>query len=403
MLDQVPSVPVSELKEILDRGGMPQSARLAGLGLLRRLSGPVRVAILGLPGSGKTSLVNMLVGAPLIPDDPAIPTLHLSYGKPPRLTATLTDGELTAIADLSFKRLAGLSAQSAQIDIPAPLLQHFSLSDYVLPTDPPAQHEVLEQALRRSDIVLWCSEGYSQQDQALWSGVPDVVKDHAYLVLTKADKAAATGSLGQLMQVVGPVASQDFHSVFPLAALQGLAACKGGKPADMEKWTNSGAATLVRSLRDHAASGRREDIDFADVFISRYGAKPSGRAAAVAPALAQPAPLPHRVALPPDAAEHCARAVTHLIGSAGQFAPLIRIGDDEAQSTILSQCVRVVEELADLVAPLENSNDNSVVDDINEAVEMITLLQLEGGAGPASDALALLAQLKDELEDQLAA
>ena len=398
MTSRSDTVSTADLREILDRGGMPQNARLAGLGLLRRLSGPVRVIVLGMPDSGKSSLVNMLIGAPLIPTGTRLPSLHLIFGETPRLTATLTDGDLVPVAGLSFTGLSQMAAQFAQIEVPAPFLQHLSLSEISMPLEAEAQKETVDQALRRADIVLWCSEGFTDRDREIWSGVPDETKDHAYLVLTNADKATADGSLARRMQVLAPVVEREFHSIYPVAALQGLAARHAGQPVQTRNWEDSGGAALVRSILEHAESGRLEDIGFANIFLSRYGTENQPAAPDPQPAAAQQSRAPSQPAV-----EFCGQAVTHLVGSAGQFAPLIRNPTPEADADILAQCVRVVEELVDLAAPLERSNDNAVVDDIHEAVEMITLLQLEGGAGPAADALALLAQIKDELEDVLAA
>lgn len=392
--------PIRGLRDTLDGGGLPQQARLTGLTLLRRLSGPVRVAVLGRKGAGKSSVINMLIGAPLIPPGVDLPTLSIAYGPRPRVIAAMPDGELTACDGLDLSRLAALGAQSAQIEAPIPFARHVTLTEPAMPAEPAAQKDALEQALRRADICLWCSNGFGAEDQALWHAMPDANKDHGFLVLTGADRLAARGQLGDYMQALAPVVAQEFHSLYPVATRQALTAWKGGRLTDPQVWSASGGAALANSITAHAGRGRREDLDTAALFVARYG-QPARIADAVE--ITPPTRPKSKQIITGNAAEYCARAVTLLVGSAGRIAPLTNQPGRDGQAAILTQCVQVVEELTDLFAPLAPSNDAGVVDDVQEATEMITLLHLEGGAGPAADALALLAQLKSEFEDFLAA
>lgn len=388
---------IARLKALLETGGLAQKSRLDGLAMLRRLSGPVRVFVLGRDGAGKSSVINMLLGVPMIPSGIALPPITVSFGPEPRITLTDAGGDLVDYPDMNLSSLEGSDAQMIHVEAPVPILEHITLIEPV--TSPADWPEFLAQLERRCDICLWCSRGFGDQARALWAQVPEAVKDHGFLVLTKADATAEAGQLDALMQVLAPVAAEEFHSIYPVAALQALAACQGGRITDPAAWAASGGAALAKAISDHAAAGRREDLDAADLFILRNEtATPSPAPAVIA--VPQPAAKPELAA---GTADYCARAVTLLVGSAGQIAPLLGLTGKDDQSAILSQCVRVVEELADLFAPVAANGDITLLDDIQEAAEMITLLQLEGGSGPTADALALLAQLKSEFEDQIAA
>ena len=72
---------------------------------------------------------------------------------------------------------------------------------------------------------------------------------------------------------------------------------------------------------------------------------------------------------------------------------------------ILDDCSDAVEHLIDVF-----SNDDSgcpvadaFLDDLNEASEVMVLMQIEPGDGPAADAATLLLQLRREMEMKLAA
>ena len=40
---------------------------------------------------------------------------------------------------------------------------------------------------------MWCTKGYVPTEQAVWAQMPDIIKDHAFLMLTHADQIAAAG------------------------------------------------------------------------------------------------------------------------------------------------------------------------------------------------------------------
>ena len=76
----------------------------------------------------------------------------------------------------------------------------------------------------------------------------------------------------------------------------------------------------------------------------------------------------------------------------------------EAEET-LAQCVEAVEHLLDLFSNDDSGCDvvDGVLDDLNEASEMMILMQVEGGEGPAADAVTMLLQLRREIDMKLAA
>ena len=75
----------ARLSELLEISGLDEHIRQVGLKLLRRVSAPVRVTVFGQPGSGKSQMLNMLVGRNLIDDGLHPPTLGIHYGREWRL------------------------------------------------------------------------------------------------------------------------------------------------------------------------------------------------------------------------------------------------------------------------------------------------------------------------------
>ena len=62
---QATEVVLEQLTRVLSSDRFPGEARLLGAKLLDRLKSPVQIVILGKPQSGKSRLINMLLGSPV--------------------------------------------------------------------------------------------------------------------------------------------------------------------------------------------------------------------------------------------------------------------------------------------------------------------------------------------------
>jgi len=83
---------LEQLDKLLSAGQLPKDAAQMGARLLQRINSPVRVAIFGLPQSGKSSLLNFLAAEQLVPENVSIPTLELLWGENESMALTLQDG-----------------------------------------------------------------------------------------------------------------------------------------------------------------------------------------------------------------------------------------------------------------------------------------------------------------------
>lgn len=102
------------------------------------------------------------------------------------------------------------------------------------------------------------------------------------------------------------------------------------------------------------------------------------------------------VALYSDAAAHLAAAAPNLRSDLGTSLA-------EAATDILYMCQTTITGVADILQKVDPAETVDLADDIDQAIEIITLLELEGGARPAIDAVQLLGQLRHELISAAAA
>lgn len=428
---------IDTLEASLASDSLPSAARDYAEHLLRRLSSPVRVSVLGMPRSGKSELINMFVGRRLLPKNARLPTTELVYGDTDRMTVTWADGEVTTEERLNLDAISGKSAAFLRIETPVPILQRISLLEVVTDGTALDLSSAVDWSVRRTDIALWCSQSFDEAEQIVWRRVPDSLKDHAFLVLTKADVLSTEKSLSKRVAALETVVAEEFHSLFAVATLQAIRAHNGGGAIDESMYHASGGGALTAEILRHAERGRRADFDGAHMFLARYRIGPEVVSKARNAPVSKPLPTVEAEPKKPEASEvaNVAAEVTSKAAPAPAPAPappaalrpsnvtlladavrfLKRRGDSLADTAssmsegsaqgLIGQCVDAVEYLVDLFSQDESGCPvaDAFIDELAEAADMMVLMQVEVGDGPAADAATLLLQLRRDMEMKLAA
>jgi hypothetical protein len=279
----------------------------------------------------------------------------------------------------------------------------------VVDGNPDDQAAAIGWATRRADILLWCSQGFSAAEQKLWALVPDALKDRSFFVLNKADNLSAEGVLSDRITALQNIVADEFHSLFPVATLQALAAVDPKGSPDETLLNASGGKALTKAIARQVDLGRRADIDSVLMFLNRFDAAPAKNPTpknVSRPVIPQP---PVKTETPPtDIPETVATHETpgpHDLDTAA----LIYLNDRTAgmaqnfdPTDILDQCCETANHLVDMYADADSA-ESTLQDDLLDAAEVLVLMQLEEGEGPAADAVTLLLQLKRGLEGQIAA
>ena len=432
---------VERLKASLASGDLPETACEHAEHLIHRLSRPVRVSVLGLPGSGKSSLINMFLQRPLIPEGVGLPTTEFSWGEKEAMTLTTADGDVIREDKVDFSLVDDTEAALLQVSLPNETLKKTSLMEVVADGDPDEMAAAVEWTEKRTEIALWCSQSFGDIEQLVWQDVPDSLKDHAFLVLTKADILATQNVLASQIASLETIVAEEFHSMFAVASLQALRAV-GKNGIDKERFRASGGASLVREVVQHADRGRRADLDSAEMFLLRYqenrAAPPVSRPVSKTkrPVSRITDPMPHvasrtlsKTRPVSDLAQEYETALKKKNAAAAAAAPKVknpelfmdcarflkRRGDGLAEAieklaegetkSLIDQCVSAVDHMTDLMSQDETDCDavDAFIDELAEAQDMMVLMQVEDGDAPAADAVTLLLQLRRELEMQVAA
>ncbi len=430
-------------------GLLPAAEQAEAEKLLVRLQQPVRLALMGMPSSGKSSLLNLLAGADVLPEGVRLPTLQLRYGAQSRAICTLPDGTKQTIVDASAHDIAALSPVFVEMELPLPALAKISLLETVAPNDPNAMHRASQWAAKRADVVLWCSKEFDQTERRIWGQMPDMIKDYALLMITHMDDLQEQGSLDGVIGSARTAAIGEFEKILPIDLPAALDARAPDGSVDKEMMRASGGLALITTVLKQVALGKRAAVDMADVLLlqnadalaaldeAEVDAAPevvetSVEAPIVEVAKVEVAPLaapddaevPKGIAqlrniaarrsaelsaptaLHPDTRAAYQHVLEYLEERAQALTASLQDMGKDAPAEIMEECVAHIQWLCDYLndhgdpqdAPLQRARDTAY-----DAADLVQLMQLEKRDSAATEAVSLMLQVKRELQADLAA
>lgn len=366
---------VERMRTALATGRLPSAAQEAGARLLRRLSAPVRLAIFGLRGTGKTRVRDVLVGGSVLPPEAHKTSVELAFGSRALGRLTYSDGSEIEFDGVTSPATDWEHVALVRLQMPLPVLERISLLQIAADSPRDDLLAALNWVVRRCDMMLWCTRDFSEPERLAWATVPDRLRDHTFLV-------------PQLPR----------GALFPNHVRDEVA---GLLPLHREPGPQDGAARLRETVLAHVDRGRAEDFDGALLFLERFRAVLSpddealvpvraGRRAGAAAPRSRPVVLPTAAPLSP-AFEILRAAAEGLSVRSDQSGPCW-------PQAILEHCVATVESLPP-VPPAEDA----LSDLIAGASDLMLLLRLEGDPAAAADAVSLLVQIRRAVELRLAA
>ena len=405
------------LHRALESGSLPPEGRTIGQRLMTQLNRPTRVAVIGLAGSGKTSLVNMLLGASLMPDLKGVAAVGLSYGATARVQVVMADGTVRTGAGLADPSRIPPGAMRVSQELPDQRLKEWSFVEVSPSHSGPEQGQLLAWMAKQSDIAIWCSEQFDDRERALWSHVPEHLKDHSFLALTRADRLYMKGELAGRIARLQPVVSDEFLGLYPIATLQAAAARSAAAERNDPLWQSSGGKAFFEGIRQQVDQARMADLDHAYMLLERYkvalpdqsrevDSAPVVRQTA-ADAIIKPAASAPSVKEPlgrkSSADEVIQRALGVLQGCADELLAAPETASAAVADRILERCCEAAEELVQLMSQTDGTTAelDALKDDVIEGEQMLMLLRLERGESAAEDSLTVLLQLKKEMSQRV--
>lgn len=431
---------LERLAQAAQSGLLPAAAQDEAEKLLARLQSPVRLALLGMPGSGKSSLLNLLAGDIVLPEGVRLPTVQLSYGVAPRAICTLSDGTKQTLETADCQKIAALSPVFVEIELPLPALAKISLLETVAPNDPNALHRAGQWAAKRADVVLWCTSEFDTTERRIWGQMPDLIKDYALLMVTRMDVLQEQGTLDGIIGSIRTAAIGEFEKILPINVPMALKARKPDGTVDKDRMRESGGMALIAAVLKQVEQENRSAVDMADVLLLQNTDALAGMDAAEAAATEEPAVTedaataatnepavspgiarlreiaarraaeqtqPAATAtLQPDTRAAYQHVVDRLEDRAKALSASMQAMGDEAPAEIMDACVAQIQWLCDYLNDNGDAHDEPLRrarDTAYDAADLVQLMQLEKRDSAALEAVSLMLQVKRELQADLAA
>ena len=264
-------------------------------------------------------------------------------------------------------------------------------------------------AFRATDIVLWCTHSFAPQEAGLWDRAPETLKDHSFLILTKADMLAEQALLQPRMTQLSDVAANEFHSLFPTTTAAAMQELLTNETLSDGTRAASGIEILADAVTRLAKGGRQADLDAALLFAAHHGldvhadtaAQPS-RPKALADGSGSDAPLIETTSSqtnPSNGTEIYDTAAALLEDRIAELAAGSERSPDAV--ALLSQCADISDALTEFVldsAASEDANTEAWRDDLLQAADRMTLMALESTTAAAADAVGILCQLRTDFK-----
>lgn len=389
-----------QLEQALNQDGLPPEYSDWGNQLLRRLDRPVQVLVIGQVGSGKSAVIDMMLGQSVISRHEGHPIIEVCYGPEDYTEVEFRDGQTSRQAGTLARLPASPEIVRMRQELPDIRLLHHCFIEVTLAGSPEHNHNTLQRAARHADVILWCSQGFGPDEQALWAAVPDEKKDHSFLVLTMADRQIMRGTLSDLLAKLDPITAEEFLGVYPLATVQAITAQTAGQTLNSDLWKSSGGKQLSADVLQQIELGRASDVDQAEMLVQQFAPNIAGQTWQQFPT--ETATSPASPTLPDTPSNDLLQtALTLLQGRAQQMLADTKGGADSNE--ILATCMETVSEMSKtlLTSQHPSSQEQAALNAAQDSEELMILFQLEQGEDAAVDAVTVLLQLKKEIADDL--
>ena len=202
--------------------------------LLRRLAlearadsgrrGPARIAVIGEFNSGKTALVNALIGTSVLPTSVTAHTpciTVVAYASKPSLSAEMAGGKRRRLAWEHLEHPPDGDTRRLHVGVPMRTLAGLRVLDTpgLGLGDETAEARTLR-CCRGADLVIWCTpafQAWKYSEAALWLGLPASVRAHGVLAVTFTDDIPSDDAARRLMTRLRTDAGEHFRDIILMA------------------------------------------------------------------------------------------------------------------------------------------------------------------------------------------
>ena len=243
-----------------------------------RLNSKVRVTVLGPRPADATDLVNFLVGKDLIPSDAANCLTTLQKGQISGAKAVDMDGTERFFTEQDLAEAFAGTPRQVTIHADLPALGKITVNKAAARSNE-GLRKAASVASAWTDVGLWISTEFTDEELAAWQELPDRIRDHGYLVVAPGTenlvtiKARAEGNFAGVIEID------------PLAASSARSAPGG---VDKPTFKAMGGTVMVQTIKREIGLINKATLDTGEVLLMRLPTQANSAGAAKSPATAKP-------------------------------------------------------------------------------------------------------------------
>lgn len=230
--------------------------------LTHRLSQAPRISVLGEYNSGKSALINVLIGAAVIPTSVDANTrlpIRIFQSARPSLAVEMADRERIEITADQLDPSLLNDASCLHVGLPLSRLESFEVIDTPgLSSGDPEMCQRAMETCRHSHLAIWCSpamQAWKASELGIWQRLPKRLRNHGILAVTFKDAIASPEDEGRLWSRINAEAAPHFKKVVMVSARDGIAARQIADSTQSDHlWHLSGAAELSKAVDDAVSS-----------------------------------------------------------------------------------------------------------------------------------------------------
>ncbi len=239
----------------------------------QRLKRPPRIVLLGEFNTGKSTIVNALIGRDVLPTsihaNTRVPLL-VHYSERPSLMLECRDHVRHRFDDAALALLRAGGGSMLHVGLPVAVLKSFELIDTPgLASGMMRPDDHVVSACRRAHIAIWCTsatQAWKASEQAVWLGLPHRLKRQGLLVATQADGLNTARDRERLEARLRMETAGRFAGLVLLAAAEADDVRRAPEQPDYAaRWEACGGlalesqlnAMLAREMARREASARR--------------------------------------------------------------------------------------------------------------------------------------------------
>ncbi len=250
---------VVALRRALSAGVLDDQVADLAKQCLSRLTGTVRLSVLGPLVEDATDLVNFLAGRELLGADSGDTLVRLIHAEEPQAVAYYGNETKKSFAGSDIPRAFEDKPQLVKLGSDATALAKVTILRAAR-AETAALRKATQWAAAKSDVLLWCSHEFTEEEESIWIDLPKRARDHGFLVLPKhlydVDENRQRGE-------------RLFSGVLGIDAAAACAARSHPNGVNKSAFSEAGGTAMVKTVKRELEAIRQGALDAGQVILLR--------------------------------------------------------------------------------------------------------------------------------------